>query len=55
MLDDCYAEAEMEGFDGTTEHRCKAKVFRINEYSDSEAIAIKFDSSEKYFFYVLNL
>lgn len=51
MLGDYLAETEVEGFDGTIEHRCNAKAFRINEYSDSEAIAIKFDSSEKYYFY----
>lgn len=51
MLGDFIAEVQMKGYDGETEHLCKAKAYRIKDYSDNEAIAIKFDDSEKYYFY----
>ena len=51
MLDDFIAEVQMKGYDGEIEHNCIAKAYKIKEYSDNEAIAIKFDDSDKYYFY----
>ena len=51
MLGDFIAEVQMKGYDGEIEHLCRAKAYRIKDYSDSEAIAIKFDDSDKYYFY----
>ena len=51
MLDDFIAEVQMKGYDGEIEHNCIAKAYKIKDYSDNEAIAIKFDGSDKYYFY----
>lgn len=51
MLDDFIAEVQMKGYDGEIEHNCIAKAYKIKDYSDNEAIAIKFDDSDKYYFY----
>ena len=51
MIGDYLSETQMEGYDGEFNHLCRAKAYRIKDYSDSEAIAIKFDDSDKYYFY----
>lgn len=51
MIGDYLSEAQMKGYDGESEHLCQAKAYRIKDYSVNEAIAIKFDDSDKYYFY----
>jgi hypothetical protein len=51
MLGDFIAEVQMKGYDGEIEHLCKAKAYSIKNYSDNEAIAIKFDDVDRYYFY----
>ncbi|HOC33663.1 MAG TPA: hypothetical protein PLH98_10160 [Ruminococcus flavefaciens] len=53
MLGDYIDEIEMAGYDQETEHNCKAKAYRLKEYPNSEAIAIRFEGSDKYYFYVI--
>lgn len=51
MIGEFLADAEMKGFDGEKEHSCNAKAYRIKDYPDNEAIAIRFDDNDKYYFY----
>lgn len=51
MIGDYLSEAQMKGYDRERKHLCQAKAYRIKDYSVSEAIAIKFDDSDKYYFY----
>ena len=51
MIGDYLSEAQMKGYDREREHLCQAKAYRIKDYSVNEAIAIKFDDSDKYYFY----
>lgn len=51
MIGDYLSEAQMKGYDEESEHLCQAKAYRIKDYSVNEAIAIKFDDSDKYYFY----
>ncbi len=53
MLGDYIDEIEMTGYDNETEHNCKAKAYRLKDYPESEAIAIRFEDSDKYYFYVI--
>lgn len=54
MLDDFLDYAEMTGFNGEKKVQCTAKVYRIKEYSESIAVAVKFENSEKYYFYTIS-
>ena len=54
MLDDFLDYAEMTGFNGEKKVQCTAKVYRIKEYSESIAVAVKFENSEKYYFYSIS-
>ena len=51
MLGDYIDEIEMTGYDN--EHNCKAKAYRLKDCPESEAIAIRFEDSDKYYFYVI--
>ena len=51
MIGEFFTDAEMKGFDGEIEHFCNAKAYRIKDYSDNEAIAIKFEDNDKYYFF----
>ncbi|MBP3266774.1 MAG: hypothetical protein J6M07_00400 [Ruminococcus sp.] len=53
MLGDYIDEIEMTGYDQETEHNCKAKAYRLKDCPESEAIAIRFEDSDKYYFYVI--
>ncbi|OPZ21504.1 MAG: hypothetical protein BWZ04_00931 [Firmicutes bacterium ADurb.BinA205] len=53
MLGDYIDEIEMTGYDNETEHNCKAKAYRLKDCPESEAIAIRFEDSDKYYFYVI--
>jgi hypothetical protein len=54
MLEEYVCDANMEGTDGEIEHYCKAKAYKIKEYSESTALAILFDDSDVYYFYVFS-
>lgn len=54
MIGEYFTDVEMKGFDGKIEYFSNAKAYRIKDYSDNEAIAIKFDDSDKYYFYRLS-
>lgn len=51
MIGDYLTEAQMKGYEGEIEHLCQAKAYMIKDYPDNEAIAIRFDDNDKYYFY----
>jgi hypothetical protein len=54
IIEDYIDEAEMKGNDGETELKCKAKAYKLKDYDENTAIAIKFEGSEKYYFFVFS-
>ena len=51
IIEDYIDKAEMKGNDGETELKCNAKAYKLKDYDENIAIAIKFEGSEKYYFF----
>ena len=54
VIEDYIDEAEMKGYEGETELKCKAKAYILKDFDENTAIAIKFEDSEKYYVFAFS-
>ena len=54
VIEDYIDEAEMKGYEGEAELKCKAKAYKLKDFDENTAIAIKFEDSEKYYVFAFS-